>query len=220
MLADVFGWSLLNARLLADQYASHGFLVYLPDFYLNDSLSEEVETLTLPDSSRTYFRAAVDVSKAGGMFVPWMYRHRESVMRPLVEQFLSALRTSKPDAKIGAIGFCWGGRYAVLLSQKDAPVQVDVAVACHPGNLAYPEDIEKIDRPVSIQCGDADKLVPVKNLDIAASVMKQKTVPGEVVIYKDMIHGFAIRGDLSVQKNLDAREQCLESTVKWLSMYM
>jgi dienelactone hydrolase len=33
IVPDAFGWKLVNIRLLADTYASHGgYLVYLPDF--------------------------------------------------------------------------------------------------------------------------------------------------------------------------------------------
>lgn len=31
--ADIFGWKLVNTRLLADEYAAKGFRVIVPDFF-------------------------------------------------------------------------------------------------------------------------------------------------------------------------------------------
>lgn len=39
------------------------------------------------------------------------------VAKPLVEKFVKDLRTDLgAGAKIGATGYCWGGRYALLLA--------------------------------------------------------------------------------------------------------
>lgn len=36
---DVFGWRFVNTRLLADEYATRGFRVYIPDLFDGTSLS-------------------------------------------------------------------------------------------------------------------------------------------------------------------------------------
>src|ERR1700709_1567649 len=53
--------------------------------------------------------------------IPWKYRARYSVTEPRVFSFVKALRTSPPpfetnSLKIGAAGFCWGGRHTLLLA--------------------------------------------------------------------------------------------------------
>ncbi len=45
---------------------------------------------------------------------PWLAKHREGVSRPLIDGFVNAVRMTPGTNKIGAIGFCWGGRYAIL----------------------------------------------------------------------------------------------------------
>ena len=45
---------------------------------------------------------------------PWLLTHREAVARPLIDGFVNTVRNIPGTDKIGAIGFCWGGRYAIL----------------------------------------------------------------------------------------------------------
>lgn len=110
MLSDVFGYELINTRLLADDYAKAGFYVLLPDLFSGDSLPAEVEHQMMPPESmppRGFFTAAKEYAQAAGAYAPWMYRHREGVSRPIIDSFLKGLREDLPNAKVGGVGFCW-----------------------------------------------------------------------------------------------------------------
>ena len=39
---DIFGWKFVNTRLLADEYASHGFRVIMPDLFNGACLSHSL----------------------------------------------------------------------------------------------------------------------------------------------------------------------------------
>lgn len=39
-----------------------------------------------------------------------------SVFRPVLESFVKALRTDPAIRKVGATGYCFGGRYSILLA--------------------------------------------------------------------------------------------------------
>lgn len=162
MITDVFGWDLINTRLLADEYAKAGFYVLLPDFFEGDSLPSELEHKMMPPESaapRGFFQVVKDYSTGISKGGAWMYRHRAAVSRPVIDRFFTTLRAENAKAKIGAAGFCWGGRYVVLLTHADAPVQIDCAVACHPSMLSVPSDIQKVTKPLSVQLGDKDMMV-------------------------------------------------------------
>lgn len=110
MLTDVFGYDLVNTRLLADEYAAAGFYVLLPDFFQGDALPAEVEHQMIPPESaapRGFFKAVSETASAAGKFAPWLYRHRAAVSRPLIDGYLRDLRSDIADAKIGGVGFCW-----------------------------------------------------------------------------------------------------------------
>ena len=90
----------------------------MPDFHQGDSLPisflqnvepslKTQETLSVVDKAKN---AAIVPATLG----PWLAKHREGVSGPLIDGFVNTVRMIPGTNKIGAIGFCWGGRYAIL----------------------------------------------------------------------------------------------------------
>ena len=118
-LTDIFGWSLINSRLLADELASHGFYVLIPDIFQGDSLDHSILFQLAPRDSaplRSAEQIASETEIALGQVGPWLIRKRPEVTQPLIESFVKALREDSSIGKIGAAGYCWGGRYSILLA--------------------------------------------------------------------------------------------------------
>ncbi|CAF1040979.1 unnamed protein product [Didymodactylos carnosus] len=223
VMTDVFGWELKNIRLLADEYASNGFYVLVPDFFKGDPVPLELEAKLAPPSApkRNFFTAVSDTFSAATTVGPWLIRHRESVSKPIVDSFFIGLRQQYPSSKIGAVGFCWGGRYAILLTHTDAKVQVDAAVAIHPSLLSIPSEIEKIAKPVSFAVGDKDQYMSVKQADQTRLILSKKTnVDGEVEVYPGMVHGFGCRGDLTIEENKKGHDRAMKQTIDWFKKYL
>ena len=86
--------------------------------------------------------------------------------------------------KVGAIGFCWGGRYAILQAhgKKEGSVGgVDAAYACHPSLVAIPGDFDQVKMPLSLALGTKDSLLDEKSVGQIQDVMAKKTeVPHEI----------------------------------------
>lgn len=72
------------------------------------------------------------------------------------------------------VWFFRGGRWTVLLTHPDSPVQLDCAVACHPSNLSIPNDLEKSDKPISIAVGDKDMMMNIKQIETSRQVLEKK----------------------------------------------
>ena len=139
---------------------------------------------------------------------PWRIKHREAVVLPLIQKFLAHLRSDPAHKKIGAVGFCWGGRYAVLLTHEGADPFVDAAV--HPSFSSFPAELEKISKPVSIKVGESDDIMKMADVEKAQEIFKNMR-DCEVEIYPGQVHGFSVRGDLSVEEDRKAKEKAAEN---------
>jgi dienelactone hydrolase len=163
-------------------------------------------------------------------FIMWRTRHTHSTTENDCMDFLRKLRQATPDKKIGMVGFCWGGRYAIRAAQKtnmigDKPL-IDAVVALHPSNLVLPDDVNDLVVPVAYGWGVEDFAVSfaqkakIEGLHADAAKAGKKVPEMEHRAYKPGRHGFAVRGnpdDPAERKCLeDSEKQALDWMDKWL----
>lgn len=119
--------------------------------------------------------------------------------------------------KVGALGFCWGGRYAILAAHGE----VDAAVACHPSLVSVPADFERVTKPLSLAVGDQDSLLDRGTVGQIQDLMAKKTeLPHELRIYEGQIHGFALRSDWGSDRDKKAMDDCEEQGMDWFNKYL
>ena len=163
----------------------------------------------------------IDKTKAtatvGTTLPPWLIRHREGVSKPLIDSFISVVRANPGTGKVGAIGFCWGGRYAILAAHGE----VDAAYACHPSLVAVPGDFEPVTKPLSLAVGDKDSLLDSATIGkIQDTLAKKTSIPHELRIYEDQVHGFALRSDWSSEKDRIAMDEAEKQGIEWFNKYL
>ncbi|KAL3422612.1 dienelactone hydrolase family protein [Phlyctema vagabunda] len=246
IITDAFGMQFVNNKILADRYAKRGgFVVYVPDFMAGRPLPLTANGLTEKLMKRTSWLGMlykpILLLQALAVALPWLYSSRASVCRPRVISFFQALRSSPApfptnDLKVGAAGFCWGGRYAVQLAQ-DAPSTrvhrnaagsssqallplVDCAFTAHPSFLKVPQDMEKVTLPLSVTVGDNDMVLKGPHAFLAKEVLeKKKAGDHEVVILPGAKHGFAIRFDPKDQVQMEYAEQAELQAIAWFNRW-
>lgn len=178
---------------------------------LDDAIPESILSRLVPTKQqaekKTVVEKAADAAASGAAIGPWIIKHREAVIMPLIQKFLRYIRSE--HKKVGAVGFCWGARYAILLTYADADPYVDCAVANHPSFLSMPSEIEKIAKPVAIEVGDSDSIFGQKDIEQTREIF-QKKKDCEIEVYEDQVHGFTIRGDLSIEKDKKAKEKAAQ----------
>lgn len=236
--SDIFGLCLPNNKLIADAYAATGeWLVYLPDFFKGDAVGLKVADALLPvdATKQSTFAKYSGILANMPTFLMWMTRHQQGPTNQICMDFLGSLRRATPASqKIGIVGMCWGGKYAVRAGLQSNMIEidgvkkplVDAAVGLHPSHLAIPDDVESLVVPVSYGWGVEDIAVSFKQKGeveaVHASAQKAgKKVPEmEHKVYKPGRHGFAVRGnpdDPQERKCLeDSEAQVLTWFNKWL----
>lgn len=88
---------------------------------------------------------------------------------------------------IGVVGFCFGGRIAMLLGARSS--EVDAVVAYHPGPVTA-EEIARLKAPVQVHCGTADGNVSVDAIRALEAMLKAQRTPNEIHLYEGADHGF------------------------------
>ncbi|KAK9434389.1 dienelactone hydrolase [Lipomyces doorenjongii] len=226
-ITDIFGWELPNARLLADAYAKEGdFVVYVPNFmpWVPIKESELKEDILENGGLLQSFSHRMWLMSR---FIPFAIAARPSVTTPKILKFARSIKSSEYSSlPLFTVGFCWGGKYTVLLSKSNLGKDVFAATAAmHPSMLKLPGDIEGLSVPLAIGLGTKDQAVTKQGAATIESVLQNttqevKNFEFELKWYESMKHGFAVRGNLEkedVRKGIDdAKKQVIE----WFHKFM
>ncbi|KAK3175600.1 hypothetical protein Dsin_033016 [Dipteronia sinensis] len=222
-LVDIFGFEFNNTRLLADNYAKQGFYVYVPDILKGDPLPisflNNVEPPLKDQEQAGLIDKAKNTAIVAGTLGTWLPKHTEATVKPIIDDFIKHVRSVPGTSKIGTIGFCFGGRYAILTAH-DGPTSVDAAYACHPSLVAIPGDFDPVTKPLSLAVGTKDSLLDDKSNDQIKDILDKKSSPTELVKYEDQIHGFALRSDWSSDKDKKAMDDAEKQGVAWFNKYL
>jgi dienelactone hydrolase len=157
---------------------------------------------------------------------------------PRVESFTKALRTDQETSNlpVGAAGFCWGGLYALKLTQEDAFYElqssnanqkvpkkplVDAAFMAHPQPIPH-IDAEKVVQPISGAIGSKDWATSVERIGELRKILETRAARGvhtEIITYDGAGHGFAIRYDPKNPNMATQAEQAQDQAVTWFKHY-
>lgn len=163
--------------------------------------------------------------------IPFLLRNKESIALPRILAFHRALRdtpTAEAEGlKVGSAGFCWGGKYSILLTHARAEDEgrgglVDAAFVAHPKEMAFPSEWEKIDRPFSMAIGDVDMGIGIGDVRRIKGLLEgeRRGIEAEVRVYEGARHGFAVRADKGDEGQsrsaVGAKEQALGWFGRWL----
>lgn len=88
---------------------------------------------------------------------------------------------------VGVVGFCYGGKLAMMLASRSR--EVDAVVPYHPGPVTD-EDIARLKGPVMIHQGTADRALPKGQTEDLEKRLMTRKIPVEVFWYEGADHGF------------------------------
>jgi carboxymethylenebutenolidase len=138
LITAVFGVD-REMRELADAWAADGFVVSVPDIFWRQIPGPTADTSVAMDRYRKF-------DPVQGM------RDIEDLLRDLKSQ-------PQCNGKVAILGFCFGGRYALLGA---ARLGIDAAASFHGAQMGkHVDEVGKIVCPVSFHFGATDPVVPM-----------------------------------------------------------
>ncbi|OSX59650.1 hypothetical protein POSPLADRAFT_1075258 [Postia placenta MAD-698-R-SB12] len=211
---DIFGWRFVNTRLLADEYAKRGFRVYIPDLFDGYELPQWTLNAAA-DHEPTFTTKALKMLMIF-VFVPFVLRNSKSAQSTKIGGLLAHLRGAHPSAKIGFVGYCWGGRYALTMNP-----QFDATVAAHPSLVKFPAELEDIGNPVMFLLAANDHGYDGARGRETEKILKGKGLTEvEMHVYDGVNHGWTLRCNMEDPKQKAAREEAKERAIGWFEKYL
>ncbi|CAI7572513.1 unnamed protein product [Penicillium glandicola] len=196
-VTDIFG-IFSNAQLLADEYANNGYLTIIPDLFNGDQIS-------------------VSAMESGKVDVPaWLSKYQAPVIDPIVESTIKYARETLGVKKIGAVGYCFGGKYVCRYLK---PGQIDVGYSAHP-SFVTPEELGAIKGPLSISAAEIDTIFTTQHRHESEDILIKTAQPWQINLFSGVSHGFAVRADLSDPKQKWAKEQAFCQAVAWFNQHL
>jgi len=178
LIPSVFGVT-PYVRETIDRFAEHGFLTIGLDVYFR----------TIPGPKdrdiKTEFDEALDRNKR--------YDHAQG-LRDLAAVRDYALGRPDCNGKWAVVGYCFGGRYALLAG---ADFGADAVGGFHPSNMGKELDAaRRMNVPASFHVGDSDASVPMTEVEAVKAALAHNP-RAEVYVYPGIKHGFSGKGGAS-----------------------
>lgn len=233
-----------NNQIQADKYASEGFLVVLPDMFLNDPLPGSATYEAEKDISfiEKFKMSVADTAKSFWIDM-WLARQTPEKVLPILHKVIEGAKDEFADAVangggIYSVGYCFGGRMTLLLAgdKPDTsawgfqPVKDEEADAVKKGpyikagavahaTLVTREDFEGTKSPLAFVCVENDQLFPEHVKEHGEEYLKENNVECEFKTYSGVPHGFGVVGEYEDVKIKATQAQAFDQMLAWLKAH-
>lgn len=182
IMTDVNGHKFSNVNLIADQLSTLGkYKVLIPDILKGDAIQEPLET--------------------------WIPKHVPEITTPIVNGFLTAIRKELSPKYLCGIGYCFGAKYVIQNLAKDG--LLDIGAGAHP-SFVTEQDVEDIEKPIIISAAQIDPIFTVELRHKTEEILtKKESVRWELDLFSNVVHGFAVKGDMSIPQVKYAKEKVI-----------
>jgi carboxymethylenebutenolidase len=189
-------WGLdAQTRSIADRFSGLGYLAFAPDLYHGEAAA--------PGDSQA---ASALLAKYG----PGAPDELAAVFDALSQHLLC-------DARVGSIGFCFGGRMSLALGVR-RPVQ---AVCTFYGGQMQQlfDQLHRLKAPVLGLFGDRDQSIPKGTIQAFDELLNRIGVEHEIVVYPNSGHAFFRDTDPGVYKP-EAAQDAWQRTTRFFSKHL
>ncbi|EXA30038.1 hypothetical protein FOVG_18545 [Fusarium oxysporum f. sp. pisi HDV247] len=198
---DVIGiWD--NSKLLADEFAAKGYTTLIIDIFNGDAIEvNKFPEVNLPDWIQN------GLNGAGG--------HTTIEIDPIVKEAIEYMKNEMGFERIGAVGYCFGAKYVLRHYQHG----IDVGFIAHP-SFVEEDELASITGPLSIAAAETDSVFPAQKRYESEEILKRTGVIYQVNLFSGVVHGFAVRCDLSKKQERFAKEQAFLQAVTFFDNWL
>jgi dienelactone hydrolase len=200
-MTDVIGHRFLNAQLIADQFASNGYFVVMPDILHDDP---------------------TPLNRSPGFdLMKWMNGppgHLPPRIDPVIDAALVEMRTKLGCKRIGGVGYCFGAKYVIRHLQPDQG-KIDVGYCAHP-SFVEAQELQTIKGPLAISAAETDSIFKEEKRHESENILKKTGFPYQINLYSGVSHGFAVRGDVQNSVIKYAKESAFIQALQWFEEHM
>ncbi|EXK76739.1 hypothetical protein FOQG_18531 [Fusarium oxysporum f. sp. raphani 54005] len=190
-----------NNQLLADEFAANGYTCLLPDVLSGDKI---------PSSPPADFDIVDWINNGTDRKSP----HTPQVIDPIIIEGIKKLK-ELGITKIGAVGYCFGAKYVVRHYQNG----IQAGYIAHPSFIDEHE-LAAITGPLSIAAAQTDAIFPAHMRHRSEEILIQTGLPFQINLFSGVEHGFAVRGDPTVQVQRFAKEHAFYQAIAWFDEYL
>lgn len=138
--------------------------------------------------------------------------------------YLKARADTTP--KVGVVGFCWGGRNAMLTSAYVHELQAAVGyygrLRVNPPTEAMPKGpldlADQITVPLMAHFGATDGSIPIADIDTFRDELKKRGKNAEIYVYEGAGHAF--NNDTRPSYNAAAASEAWKRTLRWFAKHL
>jgi carboxymethylenebutenolidase len=189
-------WGLVDHIIdLTDRFAAAGFVALAPDLY-GGKTTHDAETANKYLQELPVDRAARDLSGA-------------------VDYLLG--REEVTSSTLGAVGFCMGGAFVLLLAKNERD-KISAAVAAYPVAAVDLGELSDVSAKVSLHVGSKDDFVSTESVEELASKLRTESgTEVEVHIYPERGHAFLNDENLLGTYDKEAADLLWQRTIEFLT---
>ncbi|KIW00050.1 uncharacterized protein PV09_08397 [Verruconis gallopava] len=200
-IPDAFGLELTNNRLLADDFAAAGYTTVIPDIFHGDPVPA--------DALGPQAKAPFDLMK-------WFHSHPPERVEPVLQAAIKGMKEEYGVKKLGAVGYCFGGRYVVRFLGNGL---IDAGFGAHV-SFVSDEEFDAVKGPLSLACAEVDQIFPTEKRHKTEEILAKLGIPYESRVFSGTNHGFAVRCDLSDPKQKYAKEAAFTQATLWFDQWV
>ncbi|KAI1623636.1 Alpha/Beta hydrolase protein [Exophiala viscosa] len=232
----------INNQVQADIFAEQGFVVIMPDQFNGDPApnSKPVPTQEENPGILEQFKLKAAETAKSFMVDMWLARQTPEKVIPILLKVIETAKDEYADAVahgdgIYCAGYCFGGKYTVLLAgeypafegqaakdEEAGPVKkgplIKAGALAH-ATLVTREDLKAVKAPLTFACVEHDPLFPAEILEEGKKLFASSNIEHEIKIYSDVPHGFAVYGDYDSASIREAQEEAFQQMLKWLQSH-